>query len=227
MIQRPVTILTGFRSAGKSTLLKSWIADESFGDTAVIVNAFDKVAFGGQQLHKCNEHPMNSASASPRSITDDIREGLLALARAADRKKGSSFSRVVIETPGIADPAPLLLAFATDAEIRRLFSLNGVVTCVDSVNAEATLAQFEAARRQLAVADLIVLTKLDLATTGDHVTLGAWLRHWAPNALLLRAEDTNPADIFSIAAFDPADKSPDTAHWTAHHPNRAGQLRKC
>ncbi|RJE84082.1 CobW family GTP-binding protein [Paracoccus onubensis] len=223
MIPRPVTILTGFRGAGKSTLLKSWIADESFGDTAVIVNKVDTVGFDGQQLHRCNERPMNSATSSLCcSIPGDIRKGLLALAQAADRGEGPSFSRVVIETPGIADPAPFLLAFMADAELRRLFSLNGVVTCVDSVNAEATLAQFEAARRQLAVADLIVLTKLDIAITGDHVTLGAWLRHWAPNALLLRGEDTNPADIFSIAAFDPAGKPPDTAYWTAHHANRIG-----
>lgn len=225
----PVTLLTGFLGAGKTSLLNRLLADPGFRDTAVIVNEFGAVGIDGDLV----EHADGQAFAMTTgclccTVAGDIRLTLLRLAEEAATGKGPAFSRLVVETTGLADPAPVLHALMTDDLVIDRYALNGVVTVVDATSGAETLDRFAEARAQAGVADLLILSKTDLA---DPAPLHARLAALNPNARVLRAPEADAATIFGLAAFDPALKPPEVAAWLrfepaphdhAHDPNRHG-----
>lgn len=142
-----------------------------------------------------------------------MRLTLLRLRDEANRGVGPWFSRVVIETTGLADPAPVLQTFVSSDIMLNAFVLNGVVTVLDATSGAHTLDAFEEARRQVGVADLILLSKTDLASGNARQTVEGRLRVMNPNARLLDAAEAGVDDLFSLAAFDPAGKAPDVANW--------------
>ncbi len=219
----PITILTGFLGAGKTTLLSRVIDAPGFADTAVIVNEFGEVGIDGALVTRADERAFEmSVGCLCCTVSGDVRLGLLRLAAAAEAGTGPAFSRVVIETTGLADPAPLLQTFMSDAEMIDRFALNGIVTLVDAVHGAQAIERFEEARRQVAVADLLILTKTDLArdpaSQRDLEALRETLRRRNPNARVLDAATVEPAAVFSLAAFDPAGKPPDVRAWLDFEP---------
>lgn len=165
----PVTLLTGFLGAGKTTLLNHLIRDPDAGRIAVVVNEFGDVGLDHDLIEEATEETvLLSSGCLCCTVLGDLSEALLALCRR--RQNGEiAFDRVVIETSGIADPAPIIHTLASDRQLAQALRLDGVVTLADAATGARTLdAQFEAVQ-QVAMADVIILSKTDIA---DALTLG-------------------------------------------------------
>ena len=214
----PVTILTGFLGAGKTTLLNRLIGEPGFGETAVIVNEFGEAGVDGALVAQSDERAFAmSVGCLCCTVSGDVRLTLLRLLDEAERGVGPSFDRIVIETTGLADPIPLIQVFMSNDHLLSRFTLNGVVTLVDWINGGDSLARFPEAQRQVAVADLLLISKSELveepAARQALQDLETGLAQANPNAELLRSQDATARRVFSLAAFDPAGKPPNVSDW--------------
>jgi G3E family GTPase len=160
----PVTLLTGFLGAGKTTLLARLIRDPRFSDTAVVINEFGNVGLDHILVDAGPEAIVEMTSGCLCcTIRGDIRQSLLMLFERSERGEIPMFSRLIIETTGLADPAPVIHTLLADPRLVRRYSLAQIVTVVDSVNGLATLAAQAEAAKQVAVADVLLLSKTDVA----------------------------------------------------------------
>ncbi len=214
MTRIPVTILTGFLGAGKTTFLNRLLTEPGFSRTAVIVNEFGEAGVDGALVTRADETAVEmTVGCLCCTVSGDVRQTLFRLLDEQELGIGPSFDRVVIETTGLADPLPILQTFMTSGAVLHRFALNGVVTLLDAVNGEHALQLFEEARRQVAVADLLLVTKGDLArdpaSRRDLADLKADVSRRNPNARLLDVGDARAGTVFSLAAFDPSGKPPD------------------
>ena len=214
----PVTVLSGFLGAGKTTFLNRLMTEPGFGDTAVIINEFGEADVHGLLVNHVNDGAFASTTGSLCcTVSGDVRFTLLRLLDEANRGVGPRFSRVVIETTGLADPRPVLRTFMLTQPMVDRFTINGVVTPVDAVNGPHNIERFAEAHRQVAVADLVLITKDDLArdpaSRADLASMRQDIARLNPNARIRSARDTSPGDVFSIAAFDPSGKAPDVRAW--------------
>lgn len=160
----PVTVLTGFLGSGKSTLLNRLLMSPEMSDAAVIINEFGEIPIDHVLVNESIENAMVLQSGCICcTIRGDLIDTLLDLE--AKRETGAipAFRRVVIETTGLADVAPILQTLLFDEAIAGRYEVSGVVTTVDSVSAGGQVKRFEEVRRQIAFADAIALTKTDLA----------------------------------------------------------------
>lgn len=213
----PVTLLTGFLGSGKSTLLTRILRDPRFSDTAVVVNEFGEVGIDGFLVEHSREQMVDMTSGCLCcTIRGDIRQTLLRLYDRRERGEVPTFERLVIETTGLADPAPVIHTLTTDASLSKRYALDGIVTTVDAVNGASTLGNHAESVKQAAVADRIVVTKTDLPQAADQVdALTASLRRLNPGARILdrNAPDFDLRRLFDSALFDPRTKSPDVRRW--------------
>ncbi|MEO1680678.1 MAG: GTP-binding protein [Pseudomonadota bacterium] len=163
----PVTLLTGFLGAGKTTLLNHLIRDPDAGRIAVVMNEFGDVGLDHDLIEEATEETiLLDSGCLCCSIRGDLATTLAALMER--RKQGDlAFDRVVIETTGIADPGPVLHTLVMSDLIAPDYRMDGVVTLADAASGPATLdRQFEAVH-QIAVADVVVLTKTDLVPQAE------------------------------------------------------------
>ena len=164
----PVHVLTGFLGSGKTTLLCNLLADPEFSDTAVIINEFGEAGLDHLLVREVTEDVMLlSSGCLCCTVRDDLVTTLADLDRMQRAGQISRFSRVVVETTGLADPAPILQAILTDPLLTGSFGLGSVVTTIDAINGVHTLAAQSEARQQLRMADRVVLTKADLASEAE------------------------------------------------------------
>jgi G3E family GTPase len=200
MSRLPVTILTGFLGSGKTTLLRHALAQEEMADTAVLVNEVGEIGLDHLLVDHVDEDTVLLASgclccAVRADLTGALRRLLLR------RQAGDAppFARVVVETSGLADPAPILSTIATTGFIRDRCSLGAVVTTVDAVYGSDALSRHPEAARQVAFADRVVVTKTDLV--GDTGKLRSALAGRNPGAALLEAAHgkVDPALLFAPA----------------------------
>jgi G3E family GTPase len=162
----PVVAVTGFLGSGKTTLIRALLEKPEGANTAVVVNEYGEVGIDDALLRSSSDATVLLGNGCLCcNIRTDLQETLRGLF--ADRARGAvpSFERVIIETSGLADPGPVLQTFATDRALGREFHLQSLITVVDAVNGEANLDRMPEARKQLALADRIVVTKSDLADT--------------------------------------------------------------
>jgi G3E family GTPase len=187
----PLTVLTGFLGAGKTTLLNALLRDPGLADTVVIVNEFGEIGLDHLLVETVDEGMiLLSAGCLCCTVRGDLIATLEDLLRKRDNGRIPSFRRVVIETTGLADPAPILHAVLYHPYLSIRYALQGVVTVVDAVNGAATLDAHGEAVKQAAVADRIVVTKADLLSDEAGLdALEARLRALNPGATLLRAVD--------------------------------------
>jgi G3E family GTPase len=184
----PVTVLTGFLGAGKTTLLNRLLLDPALAETAVIINEFGEIGIDHLLVERAGEDIVElSSGCLCCTIRGDLIETLETLVERLDRGDIRQMKRIVIETTGLADPAPILHTIMRHPYLVQRYRLDGVVTLVDAVNGMATLDGQIEAIKQVAVADRIVLTKTDLCVTPAQKDGLA--------ALVLRLHDLNPAAL--------------------------------
>ncbi|GJE03243.1 CobW family GTP-binding protein [Methylobacterium isbiliense] len=206
----PLTVLTGFLGAGKTTLLNRLLREPALADTVVIVNEFGEIGLDHLLIETVDEGlVLLGAGCLCCTVRGDLIATLEDLLRKRDNGRIQPFRRVVIETTGLADPAPILHALLYHPYIALRYALQGVVTVVDAVNGAGTLDAHPEAVRQAAVADRIVLTKTDLAGEAD--ALRARLSALNPAAPLLPADA--PAEAMLGGLFGLDGKLSDVSRW--------------
>ncbi len=217
----PVSVITGFLGSGKTTLLARLMRDPSMGRTAVIINEFGAIALDHDLIETSEESFIQlSNGCLCCNVRSDLTRTLADMA--ARRALGTlpPFERVVIETSGLADPAPILHALMTDRDLNGVYALDGVITTVDALLGSTTLDQHEESRRQAAVADRIVITKTDI----DGVRTDAIKKRLAiinPGAQIVEAAsgDVSASVLFDCGFYDVTGKHPDVGAWLAHNDN--------
>ncbi len=162
----PVAVLTGFLGSGKTTLLNRLLKLPALAETAVIVNEFGAIGIDHLLVESAREQPVLIGNGCLCCTSrGDLLETLDDLRRRRARGDIAPFRQVVIETTGLAEPAPILNTLVTDPDAARAFALDGLVATVDAVNGVRTLDRHEEARRQAAIADRLIITKTDVAGT--------------------------------------------------------------
>ena len=190
----PVTVVTGFLGAGKTTLIRRFLATPQGQGTAVIVNEFGAVGIDDALVRDAAEQTVLLGNGCLCCISrSDLQLALRQLVIDRDRGIVPRFARAIIETSGLADPAPILQTFSTDRALGGEFHIDVMLTVVDAVNGEATLATAAEARKQVILADRLVISKSDLAPAGLD-SLKACLQHLNPRAAI---------DIAVGGALDP------------------------
>ena len=220
----PVSVITGFLGSGKTTLLARLMRDPAMGRTAVIINEFGAIGLDHDLIETSEE---SFIQLSNGCLCCNVRSDLtLTLGDLAARRAQGTlppFERVVIETSGLADPAPILHALMTDRDLVGVYALDGVITTVDAWLGLTTLDQHEESRRQAAVADRIVITKTDL----DGAQTDALRRRLAvinPAAQVVEAaQGVAPCVLFDCGFYDVARKHPDVSAWLAHESRAPGE----
>ncbi|MBB6308813.1 CobW family GTP-binding protein [Xanthobacter tagetidis] len=226
----PVTVLTGFLGAGKTTLLNRLLADPALADTAVLINEFGEIGLDHLFVREVKEGVvLLSSGCLCCTVRGDLVAALEDLLRGRDNDRLPPFSRVIVETTGLADPAPILQTLMGHPYLALRYRLDGVICVVDAVNGAASLDAHEEAVKQVAVADRIVLAKSDLLAgpdaEGARAALTARLRRLAPAAPILDAAagEADAARLLEAGLYDPSGKIPDVARWLAAEQVAAAQ----
>jgi len=216
----PVTLLTGFLGSGKTTLLNRALRDPAMAKTAVVINEFGEISLDHALATQSDDTIMvleNGCLCC--TVFGDLVTTLNNLYHSREDGAIPRFDHVVIETSGLADPSPLIQAFLSDPTLAGLYRIAAVVATVDAVNGPGTLDNHVESVRQVALADRILITKLDLiepakAEEGE-ASLTARLRRLNPAAIISRIDD--PAfDIGALlrsTGLDPADPKADSRAW--------------
>ena len=213
----PLTVLTGFLGAGKTTLLNRLLKDPALSETAVIINEFGEVSLDHLLVEYIGDNMVLLQSGCLCcTMRGDLVDALETLLRDLDNRR-CTFKRVLLETTGLADPAPVLHTMMAHPYLVQRYRLDGVVTVVDAVNGEVTLDAHAEAVKQAAVADRIVLTKTDLADEAQRERIVARLRALNPAATILDAAKGEAAAerLMNCGLYDPERKIPDVKRWLA------------
>jgi len=187
----PISVLTGFLGSGKTTFLGRLLTRPDMGDTAVVINEFGAVGLDHLLIEAADQEILELPNGCVCcAVRQDLAETLYNLLRRRARGEIARFSRIVLETSGLAEPSPILYTFSADAFLEHSLRVDSVVTAIDAVAGAATLARYPEAMAQAAGADRLLLTKTDLAApSADFVT---------------RLEELNPmAELIDSARADP------------------------
>ncbi|NLS06653.1 GTP-binding protein [Rhizobium sp. P32RR-XVIII] len=221
----PVTILTGFLGAGKSTLLNRILKDPAMKDAAVIINEFGDVGIDHLLVESSGDAIIElSDGCLCCTVRGELVDTLANLMDAVQTGRVKAVTRVVIETTGLADPAPVMQAVLGNPVIATNFDLDGVVTVVDAVNGVQTLDNHEEARKQVAVADRLVVSKRSMASAELLQALEARLRQLNPRGATIDADSpgAGSAEILVNGLYDPATKIADVSRWLHDEDERDG-----
>ena len=184
----PILVISGFLGSGKTTLLRNLLLDPEAGEIAVIVNEFGEVGIDHHLVRKTDVRTTLLRNGCVCcSMRDDLSEALRNMLSQRERGTISRFDRVVIETTGLADPAPILHTIVAEPVLRNHFRVERVVTAIDAVAGASNLDSYGEALRQVAAADHVIVTKPDLATPEVTEDLKAKLRSINPAAIIVEA----------------------------------------
>ncbi len=214
----PVTLVTGFLGSGKTTFINAGLKSPDLSKTVVVVNEFGEVGLDHQLFTNSNDAVVVLENGC---LCCTVKSDLISTMNNLyhDRAKGElpDFDNVVIETTGLAEPGPVLQAFLSEPTLDALYRMTNVVTVVDAVNWKATAERHTEALRQVALADDILISKLDLAHEGTYDSLAQQIQAMNPAAKIsktdLRTEAVTP--YLTRKGFDAADVMADPSEWLA------------
>lgn len=221
----PISVLTGFLGSGKTTLLAKLLRHPGMAETAVIINEFGEIGLDdllvqGQLLEHVDPSAQTqfvkmNAGCLCCTVRGDLEVALRDMYLKRVRGQIPPFKRVVIETTGLADPAPILHTLMDDPVLAAYYRLDGVVTTVDAVNAMDQLDKEKESVKQIAVADRVLLTKTDIAEPKALASLKARLAAINPGAPLfeVRHGEIEPARILEAGLYNPDTKTADVRRW--------------
>ncbi len=214
----PVTVLTGFLGAGKTTLLNRLLRQPALANAAVLINEFGDVAVDHHLVDKVDDSIVVLPSGCLCcSVRGELARSLRELFMRRLRREIPAFSRVLIETSGLADPAPVLYTLLEDFFIAERFRIDGVVTAVDVTHANRQLGRHFEAVRQVAMADRLLLTKCDLATPDEIAGVARRLARINPGApqIEVRMGAIGAEQLMGCGLYDPTSKTADVRRWLA------------
>ena len=215
-----VTVLTGFLGSGKTTLLNRALRDPSMANTAVVINEFGEVGLDQALAAQSDDTIMvleNGCLCC--TVFGDLVTTLNNLYHAREAGEIPRFDHVVIETSGLADPSPLIQAFLSDPVLAGLYRIGAVVATVDAVNGPNTLDNHVESVRQVALADYILITKLDLIEPSKaqaaEMELTSRLRRLNPAAKISRIDDPSFSigTLLRAEGLDPGNVKTDARAW--------------
>ncbi len=210
-MKTPITIVTGFLGSGKTTLLSKILEDPSMRNTAVLVNEFGEVGLDHHLLRRVDERTVLLGSGCVCCATrGDLVDSLVELVGVRERGE-ARIERVLIETTGLANPAPILFTVATDPVLQHRFDIESVVATVDAVNGNLHLDENLEAPKQIAAADAVVVTKADMVDVPSTRRLVSRLGSMNPLANVVEASfgDVEVSELLrrtavrAVASFDP------------------------
>ena len=216
--QIPVTVITGFLGSGKTTLLSSILKKKEMQKTAVIINEFGEIGLDHALIEHTDENIVELQSGCICcTIQGDLNKTLIDLFDKMMNGKVSSFNRILIETTGLANPVPIIHTLMNSIELIRIYSLDGVITVVDSINGEKTLDLHEESLKQLALAEKIILSKTDIVDKDEIKSLVYRIKEINPVSQIIFSKFGNIPleEIFGLGAYDPYKKSADVKNWLA------------
>lgn len=212
----PVSVLTGFLGSGKTTLLNGLLADPDMAETAVLVNEFGDVGIDHLLVEALDDDVvLLNAGCICCSIRDDL---VTCLGELHDKRAAGAvpmYQRVLIETTGLADPAPILHTLLDHEAVRSRYCVDGIITTIDAVLGGGQIDDHEECLRQAAVADRLVLTKTDMAEPGQADALRARLNAINPGAPVIDVVHGRipAARLLDAGVFDLASKNTDVEAW--------------
>ncbi|MFV0645700.1 MAG: CobW family GTP-binding protein [Sphingomonadaceae bacterium] len=215
----PVSVLTGFLGSGKTTLLNHLVRTPGMSRALVIINEFGAVSLDHDLIARSDDDLVVEMMGG--CLCCSIRGDLMTTLRNAPwrfaRDGTCWFDRVVIETTGLADPAPILHTLMMDMHLQSLYRLDSVITTVDAATAMTTLDAQKEAVKQAAVADRILLTKTDLVSDDDRVSIENRLRALNPAAPIIPVINgvVDPENLFNAGLYNLETKSNDVRRWLA------------
>ncbi|WP_137129472.1 GTP-binding protein [Rhizobium sp. FY34] len=212
----PVSILTGFLGAGKSTLLNRILKDPQARDTAVIINEFGEVGIDNFLVETSGDTLLElSNGCLCCTVRGELVETLASLIDQIQTGRLKPIRRVVIETTGLADPAPVMQAVMGNPVLAQSFQLDGMVTVVDAVHGLSTLARHPEALKQVAVADRLVIAKQSLAEPAVVSALMRRLAELNPRAPRVDGDSSEAGTVAMLinGLYDPDSKIADVARW--------------
>lgn len=190
----PVNVVTGFLGSGKTTLLRRLLTSPRLASTAVLVNEFGEVGLDHHLLEPVSgSMVLLDNGCVCCAVRDDLRSALLDLHGRRERGEAPRYDRVVIESSGLADPAPVVHTLTADPVLRHHYRPGAVVAVVDAVHGSTQLDRYPESVRQAALADRLVLTKTELAGPERSALLRGRLEAMNPAAPIRLAAD--PADV--------------------------------
>ena len=221
----PLTVITGFLGSGKTTLLNALLARPEAANSAVIVNEYGEVGVDHDLVQGVTESvTLLDNGCVCCVLRGDLEQALRDLFLARRAGEIPSFERVILETTGLADPAPVMQTLSIDPALAEHYRLDGVITLVDAVQGARQLATMPEAVKQAAVADRLVITKSDLASETSIAELTHALGEINPSALQLRAVGgvVEPALVLSVG-LDRARLQPEAIErWLGPLPAQGG-----
>ena len=213
---KPVTVITGFLGSGKTTLLSALLKKEEMENVAVIINEFGEVGLDHALVEHSDENIVELQNGCICcTIQGDLQKTMLDLIDKMTKGEISYFDKVIIETTGLADPVPIIHTLISSMDLQRIYTLDGVITVVDATNGEKTLDLQPEAVKQAALAERIIISKIDLIEKDKVISLETRLRAINPSIKITKSSfgDVSISDLIDLGAYDPFSKSRDVKEW--------------
>lgn len=212
----PVSLLTGFLGSGKTTLLNHLVKQPQFHRAVLIINEFGEIGLDHDLIETAQEDMvlLNNGCLCC-TVRGDLIHTIHDLFLRLARKQIAAFDRIVIETTGLADPAPILQTLMTDPVITARLRLDGVIAVIDAATGLKTLERHAEAAKQAAVADRLLLSKIDLASKSSVTRLKQRLQRLNPAAPILFAHHgaIDAGHVTGLGLYDPSRKTLDVQNW--------------
>ena len=219
-----ITVLTGFLGSGKTTILSSLIKQKQMANAAIIINEFGEVGLDHDLIETTDENVIELQNGCICcTIQGDLKTTLLNLLKKMEKGDVSPFNHVIIETTGLADPVPIIHTLMTSLDLQRIYSIDGVITVVDSINGEPTYNAHEEAVKQTAFADRIILSKTDIADKRTVDSLTKRIKAINPKVTIIKSDKNSlpVSKLLGLNDYNPQNKDWNVKEWLEIEKNKS------